>query len=55
VKALFVALTFVHFSSLWAAIAADMGASLLVIFNGLRLLSAGQAASDRGAVVHPAA
>jgi len=24
-------------ASLWAAIAADMGASLLVIFNGLRL------------------
>jgi len=27
-------------ASLWAAIAADMGASLLVIFNGLRLLQA---------------
>lgn len=26
------------FASLWAAIAAGMGASLLVIFNGLRLL-----------------
>jgi hypothetical protein len=26
------------FSSLWGAIAADMGASLLVIANGLRLL-----------------
>jgi Cd2+/Zn2+-exporting ATPase len=38
VKALFVVLTFVGFASLWAAIAADMGASLLVIFNGLRLL-----------------
>ena len=38
VKALFVALTFLGFASLWAAIAADMGASLLVIFNGLRLL-----------------
>jgi Cd2+/Zn2+-exporting ATPase len=25
-------------ASLWAAIAADMGASLLVIFNGLRLI-----------------
>jgi len=40
VKALFVALTFLGYASLWAAIAADMGASLLVIFNGLRLLSA---------------
>lgn len=38
VKALFVALTFAAYASLWAAIAADMGASLLVIFNGLRLL-----------------
>jgi Cd2+/Zn2+-exporting ATPase len=34
----FVALTFVGMASLWAAIAADMGASLLVVFNGLRLL-----------------
>jgi Cd2+/Zn2+-exporting ATPase len=38
VKALFVALTFAGHASLWAAIAADMGASLLVVFNGLRLL-----------------
>ena len=38
VKILFVILTFVGSASLWAAIAADMGASLLVIFNGLRLL-----------------
>lgn len=38
VKAVFVILTFAGFASLWAAIAADMGASLLVIFNGLRLL-----------------
>ncbi len=38
VKAVFVALTFVGIASLWSAIAADMGASLLVIFNGLRLL-----------------
>ena len=38
VKALFVILTFTGFASLWAAIAADMGVSLLVIFNALRLL-----------------
>jgi Cd2+/Zn2+-exporting ATPase len=38
VKAVFVILTFAGFASIWAAIAADMGASLLVIFNGLRLL-----------------
>jgi Cd2+/Zn2+-exporting ATPase len=40
VKALFVALTFAGFASLWLAIAADMGVSLLVIFNALRLLGA---------------
>ncbi|WP_425399226.1 heavy metal translocating P-type ATPase [Aeoliella sp.] len=38
IKVLFVVLTFAGFASLWAAIAADMGASLLVIANGLRLL-----------------
>ncbi|MDX1966421.1 MAG: heavy metal translocating P-type ATPase, partial [Planctomycetaceae bacterium] len=38
VKASFVLLTFVGYSTLWGAIAADTGASLLVIFNGLRLL-----------------
>ncbi len=38
VKAVFVALTFTGYASLWAAIAADMGVSLLVIFNALRLL-----------------
>jgi Cd2+/Zn2+-exporting ATPase len=39
VKAVFVLLAFAGHASLWAAIAADMGASLLVIANGLRLLS----------------
>jgi Cd2+/Zn2+-exporting ATPase len=38
VKAAFVVLTFVGYSTLWGAIAADTGASLLVIFNSLRLL-----------------
>ena len=38
VKAVFVVLTFLGHASLWAAIAADMGVSLLVIFNALRLL-----------------
>ena len=38
VKLLFVVLTFGGYASLWAAIAADMGASLLVIANSLRLL-----------------
>jgi Cd2+/Zn2+-exporting ATPase len=40
VKVLFVGMTFLGAASLWAAIAADMGASLLVIMNGLRLLRA---------------
>jgi Cd2+/Zn2+-exporting ATPase len=38
IKLIFVVLTFFGFASLWAVIAADMGTSLLVIFNGLRLL-----------------
>jgi Cd2+/Zn2+-exporting ATPase len=42
VKTVFVVLTFAGHTSLWAAIAADMGASLLVIFNGLRLLGRGE-------------
>jgi Cd2+/Zn2+-exporting ATPase len=40
IKALFVVLTFAGVASLWAAIAADMGVSLLVISNALRLLAA---------------
>jgi len=38
IKAIFVALTVFGLASLWSAIAADMGASLVVTFNGLRLL-----------------
>ena len=38
VKAIFFALTFLGAASLWAAIAADMGAALLVVANSLRLL-----------------
>ena len=44
VKAIFVILAFAGRATLWSAIAADIGASLLVVFNGLRLLRAG---SDR--------
>jgi len=39
VKVVFILLTLSGHASMWAAIAADMGASLLVIFNGLRLLN----------------
>jgi hypothetical protein len=38
VKAVFVVLTFAGAATLWAAIAADMGVSLIVIANALRLL-----------------
>jgi Cd2+/Zn2+-exporting ATPase len=41
IKAAFVALTFLGHASLWAAIAADMGVSLLVVGNALRLLRGG--------------
>ena len=39
VKLLFTGLTVAGFASLWGAIAADVGASLLVVLNGLRLLT----------------
>jgi len=39
VKAIFVLLALAGQATLWMAIAADMGASLVVIFNGLRLLN----------------
>lgn len=39
VKAVFVLLTFSGHASMWGAIAADTGASILVVFNGLRLLA----------------
>jgi len=38
VKAVFIALAAFGMATLWMAIAADMGASLLVVANGLRLL-----------------
>lgn len=39
IKVLFVVLTLAGFASLWAAIAADAGVSILVVLNGLRLLN----------------
>lgn len=38
-KLVFIILALLNIATLWMAIAADMGASLLVIFNGLKLLS----------------
>jgi len=43
VKIAFVTLAFAGRATLWSAIAADMGASLLVILNALRLLRAAPA------------
>ncbi len=37
IKALFLALTVAGLGTMWMAVFADMGASLLVVFNGLRL------------------
>jgi Zn2+/Cd2+-exporting ATPase len=42
VKAVFVVLAAAGWATLWSAIAADMGASLLVIAHSLRLLAAGE-------------
>lgn len=41
VKGTFLGLAILGIASLWMAIAADAGASLIVVFNGLRLLKAG--------------
>ena len=38
IKVLFFALALSGKATLWMAVFADMGASLLVVFNGLRLL-----------------
>ena len=37
-KAAFVVLAVLGYATLWMAVAADMGASLLVVMNGLRAL-----------------
>lgn len=41
VKGVFIALTFAGFTSLWMAVFADTGATLLVVLNGMRLLKEG--------------
>lgn len=47
IKALFTVLAFGGIATLWGAIAADMGASLLVVFNGLRMLRQGRLPPSR--------
>ena len=48
VKLLFTVLTVLGLASLWGAIAADVGASLLVVLNGLRLLNRDQGGPKAG-------
>ena len=38
IKAVFLVLTISGHATLWMAVFADVGASLIVVFNGLRLL-----------------
>jgi Cd2+/Zn2+-exporting ATPase len=38
IKGLFIAMTFAGMATMWMAVFADMGVSLLVVFNGLRLV-----------------
>ena len=47
VKAVFVILTFAGMASLWGAIAADVGTSLLVVTNALRLLRGHAVGGDK--------
>ncbi|KMS51324.1 hypothetical protein V474_03605 [Novosphingobium barchaimii LL02] len=42
VKLVFAGLTLLGMASLWGAIAADVGASLLVVLNGMRLVGRDQ-------------
>ena len=42
IKAVFLLLALFDNASMWMAVFADMGASLLVVFNGLRLMRASQ-------------
>lgn len=48
IKAVFFALALAGHAALWMAVFADMGASLLVVFNGMRLLRAYNGRAARG-------
>jgi Cd2+/Zn2+-exporting ATPase len=54
VKAVFIVLALAGMATLWMAIAADMGASLLVIFNALRLLGDGVGRREEAGLAVPA-
>ncbi|MCE9663167.1 cation-translocating P-type ATPase [Halomonas sp. M5N1S17] len=49
IKAIFMMLAFTGHATLWMAVFADMGASLIVVANGLRLLNAARALPGKGA------
>ncbi|MBP9728611.1 MAG: heavy metal translocating P-type ATPase [Gammaproteobacteria bacterium] len=51
VKSAFVGLTFANKSTLWMAMLSDMGASFIVVSNGLRLLNNGTNHSNRERVI----
>ncbi len=49
IKAIFLVLTFTGQATMWMAVFADMGASLIVVFNGLRLLRHGDVSERHAA------
>ncbi len=53
IKAVFLLLAFTGQATMWMAVFADMGASLLVVGNGLRLLRTPQIGRVSGEVRHP--
>ncbi|WP_256977527.1 heavy metal translocating P-type ATPase [Bordetella genomosp. 10] len=53
IKAVFLALTLAGAATLWMAVFADVGASLLVVANGLRLLRTGDGRLARGEAAGP--
>ena len=52
-KGVFLVLAVFGSATMWMAVFADMGASLLVVANGLRLLRGVEKASDSGKVRMP--
>jgi Zn2+/Cd2+-exporting ATPase len=54
IKVVFLGLALAGFATLWMAVFADMGASLLVVFNGLRLLHPPRGDEPSGEAAHTA-
>ncbi len=54
IKAVFLVLAFTGLATLWMAVFADMGASLIVVFNGLRLLRGNLSSKMVGSLAVPA-